>query len=112
MKRPRMYEAPSANITHERASQLKEVDRYILSFEGPAENLIQQLEVNIEKGLYSHVLGIDASGRIPALIIGNYIAERSVESGEVPKQLFAVPNYSKESTPELSKLFQDANILT
>lgn len=108
MRSPKMYGALHSGQI-EGGSKSQEVEKYIRSFEAPAKSLINQLEQNINAGIYSHILGIDASGRIPALIIGEYIAEKSKEAGAVPERIFAAPNYTENSSPQLANLFKQAD---
>jgi len=103
-----MYE-PRPASPDKAISKVERVREYIRSFEEPAENLLRQLEANIEAGIYSHILGIDASGRIPALIVGEYISKVSKKNGlVVPKRLFAGTRYTDSSSPQLIELFSHA----
>ena len=52
--------------THEAIFELKE----------PIENILTKLSDKIESGYFNAIVGEDASGRIPALIIGRIISER------------------------------------
>jgi adenine/guanine phosphoribosyltransferase-like PRPP-binding protein len=102
-----MYEGTSADSV-ESLSEEERVREYIRTFEGPAQHILDQLETNIQAGVYSHILGIDASGRIPALIVGKYISVRYREADrQPPAKLFAGPNLKGDSTPQLAELFAD-----
>ena len=93
----------------ERLSESEKVEQYVRSFEEPADHLLTQLDENIRKGEYSYILGLDASGRIPALIVGKYISEiYTQESRELPKRLFVAPQYEAVSTPQLKALFSNS----
>ncbi len=105
----RMYEesrGEESKTSKERAAE------YVRTFEGPAEKLLEQLEEKIREGAYSHVLGVDASGRLPALIIGGYMSEIYKQEGrETPVQLFATPYFKSTSSPQLALLFAHAEAL-
>lgn len=45
----------------------------ILDLEEPIKNLMEKLRANIERGEYGLIIGDDASGRIPTLILGEVI---------------------------------------
>jgi adenine/guanine phosphoribosyltransferase-like PRPP-binding protein len=54
---------PEKKITLEEISELEE----------PVKNIIEQIKTRIENGEYGIIIGDDASGRIPALILGSFI---------------------------------------
>ena len=61
----------------------------IAELERPMEVLIDKIGDRIETGEYGLVLGIDASGRVPALIIGEFIKDVYEKKGnEGPRILF------------------------
>ncbi len=111
-----MYESPDNRRKrkrwgdpHKPESRPKE---YIGGFREPAERLIEQLDENIQKGVYSHVIGLDSSGRIPALILGGYISEVHKKNGMPPPvRLFGTPHYTETSSPQLAELFAHATEL-
>ncbi|MBI4118194.1 MAG: phosphoribosyltransferase [Parcubacteria group bacterium] len=107
-KPPKMYEAePAGSLDH--LSEQERIERYIRSFEEPADLLLLQLDASIRRGEYPYVIGLEASGRIPALIVGKYISELYKRGGQPPPQrLFVAPHYEATSTPQLKALFDDA----
>lgn len=110
-KKFRMYEGQPAGSL-DLLSEFEQVEKYVSSFEEPARNLVEQLKENIEADKYRYIVGIDAAGRIPALIIGEYISKLNLAEGrEVPKRLFAGPNYTESSSPQLRDLFEHAGAL-
>jgi len=81
-------------ITNERAAEISEFEsresKLMPELEAlriPIQNILLQISPNIERGEYSLIIGDDASGRIPALIMGNAIKglykERVFEKPEV-----------------------------
>lgn len=69
--------------------QNERVEESIGGLEIPAKELLRQLSPEIERGAYRAVLGIDSSGRIPALILSGVIKNRyEVLGHDSPKTLF------------------------
>jgi len=55
----------------------------------PIQNLLEQLRDKIDKGEYGVIIGDDASGRIPALILDNVIKSVYQDKGYTkPKTIF------------------------
>ena len=59
------------NKTHPNLSEKEKISLYINSFKEPAKSIIEQ----IKHKDYSCVLGVDASGRVPALIVGSFLGK-------------------------------------
>lgn len=107
-----MYEPQLPQEGDAEKTQRERAEHYIRSFEGPAESILDQLDADIQKGRYSHVLGIDTSGRIPARIVGGYIAELyKRDKRTLPEHIFAMPSHSGDSTPQLAELVAQADRL-
>lgn len=70
----------SSRETSERSSQRAAIEGLAI----PAENLIRKLKKDIESGNIGAIIGIDGSGRIPALILSNVIANRYLKHGFPP----------------------------
>lgn len=78
-------------IKHEEIGHLEE----------PMKKIFKELLPNIEKGDYDLIIGIDASGRIPTLIVGKLINYVYAKKGnEFPKTRFLAGSGKKESAEE------------
>lgn len=66
----RMYQRID-NKTHPNLSEKEKISLYINSFKEPAKSIIEQIKYEE----YSCVLGVDASGRVPALIVGSFLGK-------------------------------------
>jgi len=73
----------------ERPSNLESQEiklREVKDLEEPLEDILEQIKPEIESGTYRLIIGEDASGRIPALVIGGVI-NRQHENKGFPKAL-------------------------
>lgn len=70
-KLPQEHSNEKSLIKHNEIAGLKE----------PLQDLLEQLKEKIESGYYNAIIGDDASGRIPALIVDDVITERYKEKG-------------------------------
>lgn len=61
-------------ITNQETTETKRVQlEEVAELEAPIKKIIEQIRDRIEGGEYGLVIGDDASGRVPALILGNFI---------------------------------------
>ena len=63
----------------------------ISELEAPLKRIIEKLSVRIEDGEYSLIIGDDASGRIPAIILGNFVKRISEARGLVNPDIIFIP---------------------
>lgn len=76
----------------------------IAELEGPIKHIIEQMGNNIERGEYDLVIGIDASGRIPTLIMVKIINHIYNQNGyDSPKVRFVAGSGGKNVVNELVK---------
>lgn len=68
-------------IKHERVAEL----------ELPIKIIIEKIRSRIENGEYGLIIGDDASGRIPALILGNFMKEIYSQKGYVKPNIIFIP---------------------
>jgi len=76
----------------------------IAELEAPIFKIFKEILPTLEKGEYDLIIGIDASGRIPTLIIDklvNYVYTKN--SQEFPKTRFLAGSGSKEDAEEYIK---------
>ncbi len=69
----------------------------IAQLQKPIENIFRQLSHEINKGSYPLVIGIDASGRIPALIVHDALAQIYKEKGFEKPELFFCAGFQKDT---------------
>lgn len=71
------------------ALENKDMQEAIPELEVPLKTIIKKIEDRIENGDYGLIIGDDASGRIPALVLGRFIQKISeYRSQRVPKIVF------------------------
>lgn len=75
----------------------------VAELEGPIKKIIEKISDRIEKGEYGLVVGDDASGRIPTLILGNFIKKIAEKRGLPRPNVIFIPGKLtdyKHSGPE------------
>ncbi len=80
------FESPTAVIeVQEEKSKLKHEE--IEDLREPIKNILDQMRERIDKGEYTHIIGDDASGRIPTLIFGEVLGEIYEKGGYVKPEI-------------------------
>lgn len=67
----------------------------VAELELPIKRIIEKMRPRIEAGDYGLVIGDDASGRIPALILGNFIGKVSEQKGQQKPNIIFIPGKLK-----------------
>lgn len=96
----------------------------VAELENPTKKIIDKIRSRIENGEYGLIIGDDASGRIPAIILGNFIKRVSEIKGvpkpniifipgklgkDMPQELFFKRNRRKHLEEHISKWGADKN---
>lgn len=84
---------PEKTITMEEIAELEE----------PVKNIIEKIKSRIEKGEYGLIISDDASGRIPALILGGVIKKISKLRNVRNPNIIFIPGRLKNSKDDLAK---------
>lgn len=63
----------------------------IAELESPIKIIIERIKSKIENGEYGLIIGDDASGRVPALILGNFIREVHGKNEHVKPNIIFIP---------------------
>lgn len=63
----------------------------VAELEEPIKRIIEQILPRIERGEYGLIIGDDASGRIPTLILGNFIKTISEQRGLSKPEILFIP---------------------
>lgn len=92
-----MFEKPTQQeqkpVEAEKEVQLEEV----AELEAPIKKIIEKIRDRIESGEYKLVIGDDASGRIPALILGEFLKEIYKINGLSEPDTIFIPGKLKET---------------
>lgn len=97
----------SSPTTPEKEIILEEV----AELEKPIKKIIEKILPRIESGEYGLIIGDDASGRIPTLILGNFIKKISEQKGlNKPNIIFIPGKLEMESESFWGKIFSSKNI--
>ncbi len=83
--------------------QERRIENLIGGLEVPAQELLRQLSPEIEKGSYNSVIGIDASGRIPALVLSGVIKDRYAQLTYASPQILFVAGGVDVTAAELQE---------
>ncbi|MDP3697704.1 MAG: 16S rRNA (cytidine(1402)-2'-O)-methyltransferase [Candidatus Taylorbacteria bacterium] len=75
------------DIESKREIELKEV----AELEVPIKKIIEKIRARIDNGEYGLIIGDDASGRIPALILGNFIRNVMEAKGMAKPNIIFIP---------------------
>lgn len=76
----------------------------IADLEAPLRRIIEQLKERLKRGDYGLIIGDDASGRIPAIILGNFIKKISEQNGlNGPETIFIPGGLNKDKAEEFFK---------
>src|SRR3989344_5866531 len=79
------------------AKRLQRVENIVGGMENPTKKLLLSLSPQIEAGQYQMILGIDASGRLPTLVIANVIKGRYGDLGfNAPAVRFLAGGFSNK----------------
>jgi len=74
-------------------------DEAVFELESPMRSILERILPRIEKGEYDLIIGIDASGRIPALITEKFINYvYGIKGLDIPKTRFVAGNIDKENS--------------
>ncbi len=66
----------------------------------PLRNMVESMREQIDRGEFDLVIGDDASGRLPALVLGDFISKVYKQRGEKPPQrMFFAGSGSKDIAP-------------
>ena len=91
-------EAPT--IEKRQESEKKVELKEVAELEEPVKKIIEKVRNRIEHGDYGLIIGDDASGRIPALILGSFIQKVSEQKGlRRPNIIFIPGKLEMESWP-------------
>lgn len=89
----------------EQTGQEVELLEEIAELEKPIKKIIEKIKFRIESGEYGLIIGDDASGRVPALILGNFIKKISEIRGATKPNVIFIPgklsDFSYDSVDEL-----------
>lgn len=81
------FESATVVETPEKKSKLKHLE--IEQLREPTKTILDQMRESVDRGEYTHVIGDDASGRIPALIFNKILGGIYKEKGHIkPKTKF------------------------
>ncbi len=84
-----MYYKPEESYNE--IPRTEQVQEFIRSFKEPALNICRQLQEAFSKGKYSDILGVDTSGRIPALIVYEFAKAVAKHHGIPPPSCWFLP---------------------
>ena len=95
---PKVETKPRKGIELEEVAELEE----------PIRKIIEKIKSRIENGEYGLIIGDDASGRIPTLILGNFIKNISEKKGLDKLNIIFIPGklnyfFHRERSKELDK---------
>jgi|SRR3989338_970962 len=104
-----MRERPSDPIRDRRSEALKQTDlsaaelNVVRDLKKPLKSIIEQLKPEIERGAYRLILGDDASGRIPAFIVGHVCKAIYEKNGIPPAQVRLIAGSTRLTGPALEE---------
>ena len=102
-----MFERPTTR--EQKPIGKKEVElEEVAELEVPIKKIIEKIKDRIERGEYGLIIGDDASGRIPTLILGNFIKNISEKKGLDKLNIVFIPGklnyfFHRERSRELDK---------
>lgn len=100
----------SPQNNHKKEARRFHIEEEVEQLRSPAKNILGALRDNIERGSYQLIIGDDASGRNPALLLNRVIQDIYQEKGyELPKILFFAGSKQvpEEEKPEKIKRISD-----
>lgn len=77
----------------------------IAELEVPIKKIIEKIKERIENGKYGLIIGDDASGRIPAIILGNFIIKISEQRNLEKPNIIFIPGKLKSEEFNWRKVF-------
>lgn len=88
-----MFEKPQIKLEQELVKTENEIklDERVAELELPIKIIIEKIRSRIENGEYGLIIGDDASGRIPTLILGNFIKTISEQRGLGKPNIIFIP---------------------
>lgn len=86
---------PEKIITTIPSPEKQIVSEEVAELEKPIKTIIEKIRSRIENGDYGLIVGDDASGRIPALILGNFIKKVSEQKGFDKPNIIFIPGKLK-----------------
>jgi len=82
---------PTNKPNLEKSDEREVVFKEVAELELPIKIIIEKIRPRIENGEYGLIIGDDASGRIPTLILGNFIQKISEERGMEKPNIIFIP---------------------
>lgn len=79
----------------------------IAELEEPMKNILWQMERRIESGEYPVILGVDKSGRLPAILFREVLTIFYKEKGFPPPEIFPFAGYKFKIPAQKEKIIQD-----
>ncbi|MBI4158249.1 MAG: phosphoribosyltransferase [Candidatus Yanofskybacteria bacterium] len=104
---------PTNKIKPEEKKLRKEVElEEVAELEEPIKKIIEKIRDRIESGEYGLIIGDDASGRIPTLILGNFIKNISEKKGLDKPNIIFIPGklnyfFHRRRSRELDKYISE-----
>src|SRR3989344_4526225 len=84
--------------------ELKVAEGDVHELEVPIKKIIQKIKKRINGSEYGLIIGDDASGRIPALILGGFIKKVAKDKGQKPPETVFIPG--KIDLPVIANFFE------
>ena len=82
---------PTNKPNLEKSDEREVVFKEVAELELPIKIIIEKIRPRIENGEYGLIIGDDASGRIPTLILGNFIRKTSEQKGLDKPNIVFIP---------------------
>src|SRR3990167_11536940 len=82
---------PTNKPNLEKSDEREVVFKEVAELELPIKIIIEKIRTRIENGEYGLIIGDDASGRIPTLILGNFIKKVSEQKGLDKPNIIFIP---------------------
>ncbi len=82
---------PTTRLNQERQDVREIIFEEVAELELPIKIIIEKIKSRIENDEYGLIIGDDASGRIPTLILGNFIQKVSEQRGLVRPNIIFIP---------------------
>src|SRR3989344_7993797 len=82
---------PTTRPNQEKQDVREIIFEEVAELELPIKTIIEKIKSRIENGEYGLIIGDDASGRIPTLILGNFIKKVSEQVGLAKPNIIFIP---------------------
>lgn len=94
-----MFEKPTTQEQQQVSTEREFMLEAVAELEEPIKKIIEKIKSRIEAGEYGIIIGDDASGRIPALILGNFIKKVSEARGLSKPNIIFIPGKLTKDMP-------------